>query len=61
MFPKASERMRQRDFETLRHIGYDAGYSAEEHGYIVVMDDETFNVYDGYDIFIKDGKMFRYL
>lgn len=61
IFPEASERMRQRDFETLRHIGYDAGYSMDEHGYIVLMDDDTFNVYDGYDIFIEDGKMFRYL
>lgn len=61
MFPEASERMRQRDFETLRHIGYDAGYSKDEHRYIVAIDDDIFNVYDGYGIFIEDGKMLRYL
>ncbi len=61
MFPEASERMRQRDFETLRHIGYDAGYSKDKQGYIVIMDDDMFNVYDGYGIFIEDGKMLRYL
>jgi len=59
MFPEASERMRQRDFETLRHIGFDAGYSREYHEYVIMND--TFDAYDGYGIFIKDGKMLRYL
>lgn len=59
MFPEASEKMRQRDFETLRHIGYDTGYSKEYHKYVIMND--TFDAYDGYGIFIEDGKMLRYL
>lgn len=57
MFPEASERMRQRDFETLRHIGYEAGYSREMEGYWV--SNENANPYDGYGIYIEEGKLVR--
>lgn len=59
MFPESSERMRQRDFETLRHIGVEAGYDRLYREYTVRNDDV--GPYDGYGIFIRDGKMVRYL
>ena len=49
--------MRQRDFETLRHIGYEAGYSREMEGYWV--SNENANPYDGYAIYIEEGNMVR--
>ena len=57
MFPEASEKIRQRDFETLRHIGYEAGYSREMEGYWVSND--VVSPYDGYGIYLKDGKLVR--
>lgn len=59
MFPDSSERMRQRDFETLRHIGFEAGYDRAYREYIV--NNNEVGAYDGYGIFIRDGKMVRYL
>ena len=59
MFPEASERMRQRDFETLRNIGYEAGYNRDDGMYEV--EDDMDGPYDGYGIFIEEGKMMRYL
>lgn len=59
MFPECSERTRQRDFETLRHIGYEAGYDRDYLQYAV--SNEYANAYDGYGVFLKNGKMVRYL
>ena len=59
MFPESSERMRQRDFETLRHIGYEAGYDRNYGEYIVQND--YVSAYDGYGIFVQAGKLVRYL
>ena len=59
LFPEASERMRQRDFETLRHIGLEAGYDRDYQEYVITQD--YVSAYDGYGVFIKDGKMMRRL
>ena len=34
LFPEATERMRKRDFEVLRHIGFIAGFDSEENEYV---------------------------
>lgn len=57
-FPDSSERMRKRDFETLRHIGFQAGYDREYGEYIVSRD--YISALDGYGVFTKDGKIVRY-
>lgn len=57
-FPDSSERMRKRDFETLRHIGFQAGYDREYGEYIVSR--EYISALDGYGVFTKDGKIVRY-
>ena len=59
LFPEASERMRQRDFETLRHIGLAAGYDRDYQEYVITQD--YVSAYDGFGVFIKDGKMMRRL
>lgn len=58
-FPEASEKMRQRDFETLRNIGYEAGYNRNWGKYSI--SDGFVSPYDGYGIFIENGKRIRYL
>lgn len=57
-FPEATERMRLRDFEALRRIGYEAGYSRECEG--IIVDNNYANPYDGYDVRRKEGKLVRY-
>ena len=57
-FPEATERMRLRDFEVLRRIGYEAGYSRECEG--IIVNNDYANPYDGYDIRRKNGKLVRY-
>lgn len=57
-FPEATERMRLRDFEVLRRIGYEAGYSRECEG--IIVDNNYANPYDGYDVRRKEGKLVRY-
>lgn len=59
MFPQASERMRQRDFETPRNIGFEAGYNRHYKNFEVI--NNMNGPYDGYGIFIENGKMMRYL
>ena len=57
-FPEATERMRLRDFEVLRRIGYEAGYSRECEG--IIVDNNYANPYDGYGVSRKDGRLVRY-
>lgn len=57
-FPGSSERMRKRDFETLRHIGFWSGYDWERGGYVLDRNDAGY--LDGYGVFLRDGKMVRY-
>jgi DNA-binding HxlR family transcriptional regulator len=58
-FPETTERTRRRDFATLRRIGYDAGYDRDYNSYFVSND--YVNPCDGYGVFVKDGKLVRYL
>ena len=57
-FPEATERMRLRDFEVLRRIGYEAGYSREREG--IMVDNNYANPYEGYDVRRKERKLVRY-
>ena len=58
LFPDATERMRKRDFEVLRHIGFCAGYDSEENKYVLHRD-EAYGIDNDYGILIskKTGKM----
>ncbi len=56
LFPNATERMRKRDFETLRHIGFCAGYDKEMESFALYQQ-EDYGIYDGYGIRLKNGKM----
>lgn len=58
LFPDATERMRKRDFEVLRHIGFHAGFDSEQNAYVIYRD-EAYGIDNGYDVFIskKTGKM----
>ena len=58
LFPEATERMRKRDFEVLRHIGFMAGFDSEENDYVIYRH-ETFGIDNNYGVFIskKTGKM----
>ena len=59
MFPDATERMRKRDFEILRHIGFNAGYDKETDAYVLYQK-EDYNIYDGYGVYKSKGKMMIY-
>ena len=58
LFPMATERMRKRDFEVLRHIGFIAGFDSEENDYVIYRH-EAFGIDNNYGVFIskKTGKM----
>lgn len=58
LFPEATERMRKRDFEVLRHIGFYAGYDSEENDYVIYRKD-GYGIDDDYGIFKSKntGKM----
>lgn len=62
LFPKATERMRKRDFEVLRHIGFVAGFDSEENDYVIYRD-ERYGIDNDYGIIRnKDtGKMMYYV
>lgn len=47
----------QRDFETLRHIGFEAGYNRERQEYVVSR--EYVDAYEGYGVYVEDGKLMR--
>lgn len=57
-YPNASKRMRERDFEVLRNIGFLAGYDRLYQEYRV--DYGEVNAYDGYGVCLKNGKLIRY-
>ena len=62
LFPEATERMRKRDFEVLRHIGFVAGFDSEENDYVIYRD-ERYGIDNDYGIIRnKDtGKMMYYV
>lgn len=62
LFPVATERMRKRDFEALRHIGFIAGFDSEENDYVIYRD-ERYGIDNDYGVFIskKTGKMMYYV
>lgn len=56
-FPESTERMRLRDFQILRNIGYEAGYSRECEKIIICS--EYVNPLDGYGVYRKNGRLVR--
>lgn len=56
LFPNATERMRKRDFETLRNIGHFAGYDREMECFAIYQQ-EGYGIYDGYRVRLRNGKM----
>lgn len=58
LFPEATERMRKRDFEVLRHVGFYAGFNSEDNTYVLYRD-EDYGIDNGYGVFKskKTGKM----
>ena len=62
LFPEATERMRKRDFEVLRHIGFNAGFNSEDNTYILYRD-EDYGIDNGYGVFKskKTGKMMYHI
>ena len=58
LFPEATEGMRKRDFEVLRHIGFCAGFDSEEKDYVLYRD-ERYGIDNDYGIFKSKntGKM----
>ena len=62
LFPTATERMRKRDFEVLRHIGFYAGFDSEQNDYVLYRD-ERYGIDNDYGVFIskKTGKMMYYV
>lgn len=60
LFPDATERMRKRDFEVLRHIGFIAGFYEEENDYVIYRDDR-YGIDNNYGIFVRDEKMMHYV
>jgi len=60
LFPEATERMRKRDFEVLRHIGFIAGFDSEENEYVIYRS-ERYGIDNNYGIFMRNGKMMHYV
>ena len=60
LFPEATERMRKRDFEVLRHIGFIAGFDSEENDYVIYRS-ERYGMDNNYGIFFRNGKMMHYV
>lgn len=56
LFPDSSERIRQRDFKTLRRIGYMVGWNNKDHCFIK---DEEFIFQEDFDVKRQDGKLIR--
>ena len=61
LFPNATERMRKRDFETLRHIGFFAGYDKWYETYALYRKDE-YGIDNSYGVIrSKTGKLMYYV
>lgn len=60
LFPEATERMRKRDFEVLRHIGFIAGFDSEENDYVIYRS-ERYGIDNDYGIHFRNGKMMHYV
>lgn len=60
LFPEATERMRKRDFEILRHVGFYAGFDKEENDYVIYRK-EGYGIDDDYGVWVKNGKMMYYV
>lgn len=62
LFPEATERMRKRDFEVLRHIGFYAGFDGEQNDYVIYRN-EGYGIDNDYGIYKskKTGKMMYYV
>ena len=62
LFPETTERMRKRDFEVLRHIGFCAGYDSDEKEYVLYRD-ERYGIDNDYGIRIhkNTGKMVYFI
>lgn len=60
LFPEVTERMRKRDFEVLRHIGFIAGFDSEENDYVIYRS-ERYGIDNDYGIRFRDGKMMHYV
>ena len=62
LFPEATERIRKRDFEVLRHIGFIAGFNNEENDYVIYRDDR-YGIDNDYGIrkHPKTGKMMYFV
>lgn len=56
LFPEATERMRKRDFEILRHVGFYAGFDKEKNDYVIYRK-EGYGIDDDYGVWFKNGKM----
>lgn len=58
LFPEATERMRKRDFEILRHVGFFAGFDKEENDYVIYRK-EGYGIDDDYGVYSnkESGKM----
>ncbi len=56
LFPEATERMRKRDFEVLRHIGFYAGFDKDENGYVIYRM-EGYGIDNDYGVRFRNGKM----
>lgn len=60
LFPEATERMRKRDFEILRHVGFYAGFDKEENDYVIYRK-EGYGIDDDYGVWTENGKMMYYV
>lgn len=56
LFPDSSERTRQRDFKTLRRIGYQVGYDNWDHCFVKEYD---YTLRDGFEVEKRNGKLMR--
>ncbi len=56
LFPNSSERTRQRDFKTLRRIGYMVGWDTWDHCFVK---NEDYTLREDFDVERMDGKLIR--
>ncbi len=56
LFPDASERMRQRDFEQLNRIGYDISYDNTQRRYFMWEDN---GLREDFGVYRENGKLKR--